>query len=140
MYVAWNMQCELYMYSIASNTWHLLSSDTLKHGGPTLIYDHQVCGYLNLIILHGFVLVQMCFDNVTGVLYVSGGRMVGVDRCSGLYAYHTVDKDWLCLVPDQSGDVSLEPVIPRSCHVTLFHPVRCSYSRNECQGTVLGSG
>lgn len=37
------MQCELYMCRIATNSWHLVCSDTLKDGGPTLIYDHQVC-------------------------------------------------------------------------------------------------
>lgn len=50
--------------------------------------------------------------------------MVSMDICSGLYAYHTVDKQWICLAPDQSGDVSVKPVFPRSGHVTVFHPVR----------------
>lgn len=66
----------------------------------------------------------MCFDTSTGVLYVSGGRIVGTDMCSGLYAYHTVDKEWLCLVADQSANVPLQSALPRSGHVTLFHPVR----------------
>lgn len=64
----------------------------------------------------------MCFDTSTGVLYVSGGRIVGTDMCSGLYAYHTVDKEWLCLVADQSANVPLQSALPRSGHVTLFHP------------------
>lgn len=65
----------------------------------------------------------MCYDSSSGVLYVLGGRIVSKDTCSGLYAYHTVDKHWLCLAPDQSGDDSVQPVLPRSGHVTLFHPV-----------------
>lgn len=70
------------------------------------------------------IFLQMCYDNSSGVLYILGGRVVSMDICSGLYAYHTVDKQWICLAPDQSGDVSVKPVFPRSGHVTVFHPVR----------------
>lgn len=95
-------QCELYMCSVATNNWQLLSSDTFKDGGPRMIYDHQ-----------------MCYDNASGLVYVLGGRIISTDLCSGLYAYHTVDKHWLCLAPDQSHNSS---ILPRSGHVTLFHP------------------
>ena len=50
--------------------------------------------------------------------------MVGTELCSGLYAYHTAEKHWLCLIPDQSSTTVSDkpPYFPRSGHVMLFHP------------------
>ena len=33
---------DFYVYSIRSNRWTLIHDDTAAHGGPPLLYDHQV--------------------------------------------------------------------------------------------------
>lgn len=52
-------QGDFYSYSVQDHMWQLLSSDTHAHGGPHLLYDHQ-----------------MVFDPVTHVIYVFGGRVL----------------------------------------------------------------
>lgn len=91
-----------------------------------MIYDHQVSHYSGNSILVGDIqFLQMCCDCDSGILYVLGGRIVCTDLCSGLYAYHTVDQHWLSLSPDQSDTdfSSRPPILPRSGHVMLYHPV-----------------
>lgn len=99
------LPCALHIYSIVTNSWHLLSSDTFKDGGPHAIFDHQ-----------------MCYDRTSGLLYVVGGHISFTNVCSGLYAYHTVNKQWMCLEPDQSHDPNAKATLPRSGHVACFHP------------------
>lgn len=53
------IQGDFYRYSILDQTWHLLSNDTHAHGGPHLLYDHQ-----------------MTFDLTTNSIYVFGGRVL----------------------------------------------------------------
>lgn len=85
--------------------------------------------YFNPLIIfvqnEAITCLQMCCDSDSGMLYVSGGKIVSSDLCSGLYAYHTLDHRWLSLVPDQSHSPSAGYLIPRSSHVMVLHPVRC---------------
>lgn len=66
----------------------------------------------------------MCYDSGSELLYVLGGRMAFTDLCSGLYAFHTVNKSWICLSADQSRDPSSKTILPRNGHVMVFHPVK----------------
>ena len=36
------LQSDFYSYDIRSSSWNRLSDNTLKDGGPALIFDHQV--------------------------------------------------------------------------------------------------
>ena len=53
------MQGDFYSYGILDHSWQLLSEDTRAHGGPHLLYDHQ-----------------MTFDPSTSTIYVFGGRVL----------------------------------------------------------------
>lgn len=75
---------------------------------------------------------QMCYDCASGLLYVVGGHITFTNVCSGLYAYHTVNKQWICLEPDQSHDPNVKAVLPRSGHVACFHPVSNYSCAEEC--------
>lgn len=49
--------CDFYMYDIVQNVWTCLSENTAADGGPSLIFDHQ-----------------MCIDSDKNDIYVFGGR------------------------------------------------------------------
>ena len=56
---AQNIKADFYVYSIESDTWHLICDDTASLGGPKLIFDHQ-----------------LALDSKSNQLYVFGGRVI----------------------------------------------------------------
>ena len=38
-----NIKSDFYVYDIGSNTWTQITDDTAALGGPSLIFDHQMC-------------------------------------------------------------------------------------------------
>eukprot|EP00912_Choanoflagellata_sp_UC4_P001633 UC4_evm6s1043 len=82
---------DFYRYDIKRCIWEKLSSDTRKDGGPSLLYDHQ-----------------MCFDPKKQNLYVLGGRIDCYDSAmpsySGLYIYNTVTAKWSLVWKDDCGE------------------------------------
>lgn len=54
-----NVKSDFFMYDIATARWTLITDDTSAHGGPSLIFDHQ-----------------MCFDQKLRTIYVFGGSIV----------------------------------------------------------------
>lgn len=53
------LQSDFYVYNIESNRWTLISENTSLVGGPSLIFDHQ-----------------MCMDVAKSTIYVFGGRIL----------------------------------------------------------------
>ncbi|XP_068714480.1 muskelin-like isoform X2 [Montipora foliosa] len=98
---------DFYVYDITSNQWTLISEDTSTEGGPSLIFDHQ-----------------MCIDVEKSTIYVFGGRILtsaGSDErgqepvFSGLFSYHCPTNTWTKLKDDC-------PELPsRNGHSMLFH-------------------
>ncbi|CAO3593221.1 unnamed protein product [Absidia cylindrospora] len=75
-----NLQADFYRYYIESNHWEKLFDHTAAHGGPELVFDHQ-----------------MCVDAASGILYVFGGREVSgnnLHQYSGLYSYDIKNRIW----------------------------------------------
>ncbi|XP_053614585.1 muskelin isoform X2 [Plodia interpunctella] len=112
--VAHNMNSDLYMFDIATNTWSLLCADTAAAGGPRLVFDHQ-----------------MCIDPDTQTIYVFGGRVLPANteevvspQYSGLYAYYISTSSWQQLLPDQPHDGGPPSPQPRVSHSMLFHPIQ----------------
>ena len=138
------IQGDFFSYSIPDRTWQLLSEDTHAHGGPHLLYDHQ-----------------MTFDPSTSTIYVFGGRVFTVPFLfyraadsahfiySGLYSYNTTESQWTCIRyihcqpmlstaasyhlqhcrPDYCGGSYAHELVPRMAHSQLLHPVRYYYKR-----------
>lgn len=52
-------QSDFYVYNIESNRWTLINENTSLVGGPSLIFDHQ-----------------MCMDVAKSTIYVFGGRIL----------------------------------------------------------------
>merc|ERR1719494_827315 len=75
-----NIKSDFYVYDIGINTWTQLTDDTAALGGPSLLFDHQ-----------------MCLDSDTRCIYVFGGQSLHVTeeesrpaaekKFSGLYVF-----------------------------------------------------
>ncbi|KAK7582298.1 hypothetical protein V9T40_013743 [Parthenolecanium corni] len=126
---AYNLKSDFYVYNIESNRWTLINENTSLVGGPSLIFDHQ-----------------MCMDVAKSTIYVFGGRILTPATCcssaeerspndsgpppsepqfSGLYSYHILTNTWKCLNsnfenPDAPTDLNV--LKPRVAHCMLFHP------------------
>lgn len=77
---------DFYRYDIKSGAWTQLSADTATSGGPSLIYDHQ-----------------MCMSEADNTVYVFGGRVVcdsDEQVYGGLYSYNCVTATWRLLRSD----------------------------------------
>ena len=97
-----NIKSDFYVYDIGSNTWTQITDDTAALGGPSLIFDHQ-----------------MCLDSDTRCIYVFGGQSLHVTeeesrpaaekKFSGLYVYCVANNTWRLIAAD--GAV-LSPGVP----------------------------
>ncbi|KAL7749767.1 hypothetical protein RI367_004643 [Sorochytrium milnesiophthora] len=102
------MDSDFWQYDTTSRKWLKLSNCTQLEGGPTLLYDHQ-----------------MCIDAERQIIYVFGGRVVTHDVTnqlySGLYAYHIRQSKWELLRRDSNSqdDQSLRS---RIGHSMLYNP------------------
>ena len=124
-----NIKSDFYMYDITANRWTQITDDTSAMGGPSLIFDHQ-----------------MCIDQDTRTIYVFGGQSLFNSQLnsavtddlrvqssekiySGLYEYHIPTNTWRkkrddiafgnALANDGDGAKTLKS---RSSHSMLFHP------------------
>ena len=73
---------DFFRYDIATNTWARISTNTLKDGGPDLVYDHQ-----------------MCFDTREDRIYVFGGKTRPAPGAEygflkGMYTYNVASNQW----------------------------------------------
>ncbi|EDV28994.1 uncharacterized protein TRIADDRAFT_37030 [Trichoplax adhaerens] len=126
-----NMQIDLkndfYYFDIASNKWILISADTEADGGPSLIYDHQ-----------------MCLDHENERIYIFGGQFLKVlGNCrstsvrniddetplergfSGFYLYDLRKNHWTKICNDCDGFKSSKSGIPsRTGHVMVFDDLK----------------
>jgi len=110
-----NIKSDFYLYDISSSKWTLISDDTLELGGPSLIFDHQ-----------------MCLDTEHQNIYVFGGQSVqglsssqhGMVRekiFSGLYKYHIPNNTWMCLWEDGQVISKGPQMKSRSSHAMVFN-------------------
>ncbi|XP_048579219.1 muskelin isoform X2 [Nematostella vectensis] len=103
------LKSDFYVYDITANHWTLISDDTAAMGGPSLIFDHQIC-----------------MDTETSTIFVFGGRVLSASSeertqepfFSGLYAYDCQTSTWQKLKGDCSEFKS------RIGHSMLFHPIK----------------
>lgn len=120
-----NLKSDFFVYDIESTKWQLITDDTAAMGGPSLVFDHQ-----------------MCFDVINNTIYVFGGRILvsatspneehrtttstscpaEQPQFSGLYAYHVPTNSWTKLrddmTPTSRTNVHLKS---RTGHSMLFH-------------------
>ncbi|GIZ04436.1 hypothetical protein CEXT_449462 [Caerostris extrusa] len=106
------MKSDFYVYDIDSNQWTQITDDTAAMGGPSLVFDHQVC-----------------MDVKKNKIYVFGGRILTCDEIicaepsfSGLYSYHVPTNTWRKLRDDYPNPESDDQEIKsRIGHSMLFH-------------------
>ncbi|GIZ04438.1 muskelin [Caerostris extrusa] len=112
------MKSDFYVYDIDSNQWTQITDDTAAMGGPSLVFDHQVC-----------------MDVKKNKIYVFGGRIltcinpISSDEIicaepsfSGLYSYHVPTNTWRKLRDDYPNPESDDQEIKsRIGHSMLFH-------------------
>ena len=111
-----NIRSDFFVYDIASCKWTQITDDTSAMGGPSLIFDHQ-----------------MCLDFEKRNIYVFGGQSLFVfptgderptseKKFSGLYVYHIPNNTWSLLWED--GEVKtagFPPLRSRTGHSMLFN-------------------
>lgn len=111
-----NIRSDFFVYDIASCKWTQITDDTSAMGGPSLIFDHQ-----------------MCLDFDKRNIYVFGGQSLFVfptgderpsseKKFSGLYVYHIPTNTWTLLWED--GEVKtpgFPPLRSRTGHSMLFN-------------------
>ena len=127
-----NIKSDFFMYDITANRWTQITDDTAAMGGPSLIFDHQ-----------------MCIDQDTRTIYVFGGqslfntplnsavtedlrdtRVQSSDKIySGLYEYHIPTNTWrkkrddIAVGSSMASDSAVVKTLKsRSSHSMLFHP------------------
>lgn len=114
------LQSDFFVYDILSNRWTMITDDTLAMGGPSLIFDHQ-----------------MCIDQETRTIFVFGGQTVlGMEtspgssqdkKFSGLYEYHIPTNTWKKRRDDcrdeKKSDQFENELKSRTSHSMLFHQV-----------------
>lgn len=103
-----NMKNDFYVYDLITNKWSLICYDVALVGGPSLLYDHQ-----------------MCIDTETQTIYLFGGRLLPLDnnseegdRYSGLYSYHIPSNTWKVITDKPTTDGA---PVPRIGHTMIFH-------------------
>ncbi|CAG8466882.1 18677_t:CDS:10, partial [Racocetra persica] len=94
-------------YDIINDRWVKLCDNTALVGGPSLIYDHQ-----------------MCIDSEAQMIYVFGGRTVHPDTepftYSGLYSYNIRSKEWKLVRPSDESNTDYVPLKSRIGHSMLL--------------------
>jgi len=107
------IKSDFYLYDIVANKWTQITDDTAANGGPSLIFDHQ-----------------MCLDNEKRNIFVFGGQSLhfnsnGDDRpdkrFSGLFVYHISTSTWRCLWEDGQIISTGPQVKSRTGHSMLFN-------------------
>lgn len=111
------LKSDFYVYDIDSNQWTLITDDTAAMGGPSIVFDHQIC-----------------MDVEKNTIYVFGGRIITSltpsregqlcsEPCfSGLFAYHVPTNTWHKLRDDSaSPDSGVQGIKSRIGHSMLFH-------------------
>lgn len=118
---AQNIKSDFYLYDIDSSRWTLVTDDTSAMGGPSLVFDHQ-----------------MCVDQETRTIYVFGGQSLlnnsadsspiaaaiaaGEKTYSGLFEYHIPTNTWRKRRDDIGSGASPDKELKsRSSHSMLFH-------------------
>jgi len=110
-----NIKSDFYVYDIGSNTWTQITDDTAALGGPSLIFDHQ-----------------MCLDSDTRCIYVFGGQSLHVTeeesrpaaekKFSGLYVYCVANNTWRLIAADGAVlSPGVPPVRSRTGHSMLWN-------------------
>ncbi|XP_054707459.1 muskelin-like isoform X2 [Uloborus diversus] len=110
------MKSDFYVYDIDSNQWTLITDDTAAMGGPSLVFDHQIC-----------------MDVEKNTIYVFGGRILTSPLSSddsictepvfsGLFSYHVPTNAWCKLRDDYPKPHHDDQEIKsRIGHSMLFH-------------------
>jgi len=111
-----NIKSDFYLYDIASGAWTQVTDDTAAVGGPSLIFDHQ-----------------MCLDSEKREIYVFGGQSLHVTeeesrpvsaekKFSGLYSYCVANNTWRLLAADGALlGAGLPPLRSRTGHSMLWN-------------------
>lgn len=112
-----HIRSEFYLFDTVAETWMVISEDTSEVGGPTLLFDHQ-----------------MCLDEDQQTIYVFGGRIVSprnieemsnTPQYSGLFSYHIATNTWQQLLVDCAHPTASNPDVAsirsRVTHSMLFH-------------------
>lgn len=111
-----NTRSDFYVYDIDNAKWTMITDDTAGMGGPSLIFDHQMC--LDPVKRHIFV-----FGGQTLPLHPTEERPVVTDKkFSGLFVYQIPDNTWKLLWED--GEVKtagFPPLRSRTGHSMLFN-------------------
>ncbi|CAG8724349.1 22373_t:CDS:10, partial [Dentiscutata erythropus] len=102
-----NFNSDFYSYDIINNQWIKLCDNTALVGGPSLIYDHQ-----------------MCIDSEAQMIYVFGGRTVHPDTepftYSGLYSYNIRSNEWKLIRSNDESNSDYVPLKSRIGHSMLL--------------------
>ena len=111
-----NTKSDFYVYDIDNAKWTQITDDTVGMGGPSLIFDHQMC--LDPVQRHIYV-----FGGQTLPLYPTEERPAGSDKkFSGLFVYQIPDNTWKLLWEDgQVKTAGLPPLRSRTGHSMLFN-------------------
>lgn len=118
-FVFFFLQSDFYLYDTKNKNWLQICDDTSQVGGPSLIFDHQ-----------------MCIDVSKRMIYVFGGRILtprNVDDLSnqpiysGLYSFHIGTSTWTQILVDCEHPTAANPEVmtikSRVTHSMLFHHV-----------------
>lgn len=116
-----NIKSDFFLYDITTGGWTQITDDTSALGGPSLIFDHQ-----------------MCLDSDRRNIYVFGGQSLYVSederpsaekKFSGLYVYNIPNNTWRLLWADGAIlGTGLPPLRSRTGHSMLFNTSdRCLY-------------
>jgi len=112
-----SIKSDFYLYDISTSKWTLISDDTSEIGGPSLVFDHQ-----------------MCLDAEQQNIYVFGGQSVqGLNTSSnsgrsekvfsGLFVYNIPNNTWTCLWEDGQVISKGPQMKSRSSHAMVFSSV-----------------
>jgi len=131
-----NIKSDFFMYDIMANKWTLITDDTSAMGGPSLIFDHQMCidrTRRTIYVFGGQSLYSSSSSAATGDGEASSTATAAARtaKCySGLYEYHIPTNSWKKLRDDQvtadpasaAGAHTKKTLKSRSSHSMLFHP------------------
>jgi len=111
-----NIRSDFFVYDIASCKWTQITDDTSAMGGPSLIFDHQMCldfEKRNIYVFGG----QSLFVFPTG-----DERPISEKKFSGLFVYHIPNNTWTLLWEDgEVKTVGFPPLRSRTGHSMLFN-------------------
>eukprot|EP00094_Tigriopus_californicus_P011783 TCALIF_11381-PA protein Name:"Similar to Mkln1 Muskelin (Rattus norvegicus)" AED:0.13 eAED:0.17 QI:0/0/0/0.75/0.72/0.66/12/0/820 len=127
-----NVKSDFFMYDIATSRWTLITDDTSAHGGPSLIFDHQMCFDQKLRTIyynceentHPMHIFDGVNENVLNpyLFRTEGAPLPSDKRCSGLYEYHVPTNTWHKRRDDSQNPNAMDNQLrARSSHSMLFH-------------------